>query len=239
MKTLKTGTFLLLASLSISSLKAQTVDEIVSKYVDALGGKSIISSIKTVYVESSISVMGKDAPCTTYIINGKGYKNELDFSGTKIVQCITDKGGWAINPMTGSAEATAIPDEQVKASQAQLQVGGPLYDYAAKGNKVELAGKDTSGGRTSYKVKLKTEGVEIIYFIDASTYYINKAVSKFSVNGQDIESTASFSDYRKTDFGYTMAFVQKVALPQFALDITNKKVEVNKAIDPAIFEMPK
>lgn len=239
MKTLKTATFLLLASLSISSLKAQTVDEIVSKYVTALGGHDIISSIKTIYVESSIGIMGKDAPCTTYIINGKGYKNELDFSGTKIVQCITDKSGWAINPMAGSAEATAIPEEQVKASQTQLQVGGPLYDYAAKGNKVELLGKDTADGKTAYKLKLKTEGVEITYFIDASTYYINKAVSKFSVNGQDVESTARFSDYRKTDFGYTMAFVQKVELPQFTLEITNKKVEVNKAIDPAIFDMPK
>jgi len=195
--------------------------------------------MKTLYVESSINIMGKDAPCTTYILNGKGYKNELDFDGTKIVQCITDKGGWAVNPMAGSAGAVAIPEEQVKASQSQLQIGGPLYDYAAKGNKVELTGKDTTGGKTAYKVKLTTGGVEITYFMDASTYYINKAVSKFSVNGQDIESTASFSDYRKTDFGYTMAYSQKVELPQFTLAIINKKVEVNKTIDPAIFEMPK
>jgi hypothetical protein len=239
MKTLKTAAFLLLASLSITSLQAQTVDEIVVKYVDALGGKNVLGSVKTLYVESSINIMGKDAPCTTYILNGKGYKNELDFDGTKIVQCITDKGGWAINPMAGSAEAVAIPEEQVKASQSQLQIGGPLYDYAAKGNKAELVGKDTSGGKTAYKVKLTTGGVEITYFIDASTYFINKAVSKFSVNGQDVESTASFADYRKTDSGYMMAFVQKVELPQFTLAITNKKVEVNKTIDPAIFEMPK
>src|SRR6202035_2358537 len=132
MKTLKTGTFLLLAILRIAAVQAQTVDEIVTKYVDALGGKTIVSSIKTIYVESSIAIMGNDAPCTTYILNGKGYKNELDFNGTKIVQCITDKGGWAINPMAGSADATAIPDEQVKASQSQLQVGGPLFDYATK-----------------------------------------------------------------------------------------------------------
>src|ERR1700736_4300739 len=138
MKTLKTGTFLLLATLRIATVQAQTTDEIVAKYIDALGGRSIVGSIKTVYVESSIDIMGNEAPCTTYILNGKGYKNELDFNGTKIVQCITDKGGWAINPMAGSAQATAIPEEQVKASQSQLQVGGPLYDYAAKGNKVEL-----------------------------------------------------------------------------------------------------
>jgi len=239
MKTLKTGAFILLAGLSLGSVRAQTVDEVVTKYVDALGGKSVINSIKTIYVESSIDLMGNEAPCVTYILNGKGYKNELDFNGTKIVQCITDKGGWALNPMAGSATPTAIPEDQVKASQSQLQVGGPLYDYAAKGNKVELIGKDTSGGATAYKVKLTSGAVDIVYYIDASSYHINKAVSKFSVNGQDIESTASFSDYRKTDFGYTMAFSQKVELPQITLNITNKKVEVNKTIDPAIFEMPK
>jgi hypothetical protein len=39
MKTLKTGTFLLLATLRIASVQAQTADEIVTKYVDALGGQ--------------------------------------------------------------------------------------------------------------------------------------------------------------------------------------------------------
>lgn len=238
MKTLKTGTFLLLTSFSIIAVQAQTTDQIVTKYIDALGGKNILSSIKTIYVESAIGILGNEAPCTTYILNGKGYKNELNFNGTKIVQCITDKGGWAINPMAGSSTPTAIPEDQVKASQSQLEVGGPLYDYAAKGNKVELIGKDTSGGTTAYKLKMSSGGVEITYYIDATSYYINKAVSKFSVNGQDVESTASFSDYRKTDFGYTIAFVQKVELPQITLNITNKKVEVNKEIDPAIFVMP-
>ncbi|MES1161124.1 MAG: outer membrane lipoprotein-sorting protein [Bacteroidota bacterium] len=239
MKTLKTGAFILLAGLSLGSVKAQTVDEVVGKYVDALGGKSVLSSIKSIYVESTIDLMGNEAPCTTYILNGKGYKNELDFNGTKIIQCITDKGGWALNPMAGSSTPTAIPEDQVKASQAQLQVGGPLFDYAAKGNKVELIGKDTSGGAAAFKLKLTSGSVDITYFIDATTYHINKVVSKFSVNGQDIESTAYFSDYKKTDFGYTMAFTQKVELPQITLNITNKKVEVNKAIDPAIFDMPK
>lgn len=239
MKTLTTGALFVLTSLTMGTIQAQTADDIVTKYVDALGGKKILSTIKTLYVESSIDVMGNEAPCTTYIIGGKGYKNELDFNGTKIVQCITDKGGWALNPMAGNASATPIPDDQVKASQTQLQIGGPLYDYAAKGNKVELIGKDTSGGATAYKLKLTTGSVDITYYIDAATYHINKAVSKFSVQGQEIESTASFSDYRKTNFGYTMAYSQKVELPQMTLTITNKKVEVNKDIDPAIFDMPK
>ena len=235
MKTLIKGALLLSATLGIVTTQAQSVDDIVSKHIEALGGKTVLNSIKSIYVESTVEFMGNEAPSTTYILNGKGYKNELDFNGTKIVQCVTDKGGWAINPMAGATTAQPIPADQLKNYQLQLHVGGPLMDYAAKGYKAELTGKDS----TSYKIRLTTpDGIDMTYFIDQKTYLINKAVSKISMGGQEIETTAVFSDYRFTN-GYSLAYSQQVILPQVTLNITNKKVEINKDIDPAMFEMPK
>ena len=109
MKTLIKGALLLSATLGIVTTQAQNVDEIVGKHIEALGGKSVLNSIKSIYVESTVEFMGNEAPSTTYILNGKGYKNELDFNGTKIIQCVTEKGGWAINPMAGATTAQAIP----------------------------------------------------------------------------------------------------------------------------------
>jgi len=236
MKTLIKGTMLLFATLGIVTTQAQSVDEIVGKHIQALGGKTVLNAIKSVYVESTVEIMGNEAPSITYIVNGKGYKNELDFNGTKIIQCVTDKGGWAINPMAGSTTATAIPADQLKNYQLQLNVGGPLMDYATKGYKAELIGKDSS----DYKVRLTTtDGINIVYFINQKTSLIDKAVNKLSMGGQDIETTAVFTDYKKTDAGYVVAYSQQVILPQVTLNITNKKVEVNKDVDPAIFEMPK
>jgi len=235
MKTLIKGALLLSATLGIVTTQAQSVDDIVSKHIEALGGKTVLNSIKSIYVESTVEFMGNEAPSITYILNGKGYKNELDFNGTKIVQCVTDKGGWAINPMAGATTAQAIPADQLKNYQLQLHVGGPLMDYAAKGYKAELTGKDSA----SYKIRLTTpDGIDMTYFIDQKTYLINKAVSKVSMGGQEIETTAVFSDYRFTN-GYSLAYSQQVILPQVTLNIINKKVEMNKDIDPAIFEMPK
>ncbi len=34
-----------------------------------------------------------------------------------------------------------MPDDVYNAGKGQINVGGPLYDYAAKGNKIELFGK--------------------------------------------------------------------------------------------------
>lgn len=236
MKTLTKSSFLLLSGFLVSgSLLAQSADDIVSKYVDAIGGRSVVSGVNSIIIESTVTVMGGDAPSKTYILSGKGFKNETDFNGSKIINCITDKGGWTINPMAGQATATPIPDDQLKSSKGSLQIGGPLFDYAAKGYKVELAGRDTA----DFQLKLSGNGANTTYYINAKTYLIDKMVNKVSANGQDIEISTSFHDYKKTDPGFVMPFTQEVNYPQFSLAITHNKVDINKPIDPAIFDMPK
>jgi len=219
------------------SLSAQTADEIVGKYVAAIGGKEAISQVKSISTESSIQVMGNDAPSTTVLLDGVGYKSETEFNGTKMIQCYNDKGGWSVNPMAGSADPTPMPDDEYNVGRAQINVGGALYDYAAKGSKVELLGKDAD----SYKIKLTSkESVESVYVIDATTYFVKSVTAKGKMQGQDVEITTSYSDYRKTDLGYLMPYTVNLDFGgNFSLSITVNKVELNKTIDPAIFSLPK
>jgi hypothetical protein len=219
------------------SLSAQTADEIVSKYVAAIGGKDAISQVKSVSIGSSVSMMGGENPSTTTIVDGVGYKSETEINGTKIVQCFTDKGGWIVNPMAGDTSASAMPDDLYNTGKGQIFVGGPLYDYAAKGSKVELLGKEGS----AYKIKLTSkEGVESTYFIDSTSYFVTSLISKGKMQDQDVTITTRLSDYRKTELGYVVPYAIDVDLGgQFQLTIAVKKVELNKTIDPAVFVMPK
>jgi hypothetical protein len=171
------------------------------------------------------------------LVDGVGYKNETDVNGTKIVQCYTDKGGWIINPMAGSATATAMPDDVYNAGKGQIRVGGALYDYAAKGSKIELLGKEG----TAYKIKLTSkENVESTYLIDSTSYFVTTVMSKGKMQDQDVAITTKLSDYRKTELGYVIPYAIDVDLGgQFELTIAVKKVELNKTIDPAVFAMPK
>ncbi len=216
---------------------APTVDEIVQKHLDAIGGKDAISKVKSLTMESTAQIMGTDAPGTTVIVDGVGYKSETDFNGTKIINCVNDKGGWMLNPMAGSPDPAPMPDDQYKMAKEQIFIGGPLYDYAARGSKVELVSKDDK----TYKLKLTTkDNVDFTYVIDASTYLIKSQTSKGKMQDQDVDITTTLSDYRKTETGYVLPYSIDLDFGgNFQLTVMVKKVEFNKTIDPAVFEMPK
>lgn len=234
MKLIKTLMIGATAFVAIAA-QSQTVDEIISKHVEAIGGKEKLSQVKSLYTENSVDVMGNSAPQKEYLLEGKGFKSELDFSGTSIVQCFTDKNGWMINPMAGGADAQAIPDAVYKSGKPQIYLGGALVDYAAKGYKAELSGKD--GG--AFKIKVTGDGTENYYFIDANTYLLTKSIIKSEVMGQTVDVTTTYSDYKKTDFGITLAYTKNIDMGMFQLGQKTEKIEVNKAIDPKIFDIPK
>ena len=167
---MKTCLLTLSALLVITTIKAQTADEIIAKHIDALGGKDLIAKMTSVYIESSTAVMGNDAPTKTSIVVGKDYKNETDFNGQNIVQVVNDKSGWMINPFAGASDATALSDDDFKSSADAIYVPDPLVNYAANGGKVELMGQEKVGDINAYKIKYTNKyASETVYYIDPAT----------------------------------------------------------------------
>ncbi len=220
-----------------AALPALTADQIVDKHLEALGGKDAISKVKSMSVNSTMQIMGNDAPSTTVVVDGVGMRQEFELNGMKIISVYNDKGGWMVNPMSGAADPTPMPDEQYNAGKVGLSVGGPLYDYAAKGSTIEL----TSADDKTYTIKLTTiDKVEYTFGIDAKTFLLNTMSMTTQMQGQAVTLATSYSDYRKTDTGFLVPYSMAMDFGgQFQINMTVNKVELNKTIDPAIFAMPK
>lgn len=228
--------FVFLVFCGAVSLSAQTADDIVAKNLAAVGGRDALVKVKSIQMETTTQMMGAEVPSTVTILDGVAFRSDTELNGEKAVQCYTVKGGWVVNPQAGITVPTPMPNDQYLRGRGQIYTGGDLFDYAAKGSKVELLNKDAK----TYTLKLTTkDGVETTYVIDAATYLIKSISFKGKVQELDVDITTSFSDYRKTDFGLMMPFAMNVDLGgQYTFNISVTKVQVNPPVPPGFCDMP-
>ncbi|HET7002151.1 MAG TPA: hypothetical protein VFI33_12605 [Puia sp.] len=226
--------------LLIAQTRAQTADEIVNKYFDAIGGKAKLETLKTAYSEGEMNIMNNPAPFVSSVIDGKASRSEMNFNGQKIINCYTVGAGWTVNPLAGITEPAPMPAGQVGLGAMTYDLKGPLYNYATKGYKLELAGKEKFNNGDVFKLKLNAnDSTEIDCYIDAASWLLLKTAIKVTVSGQPLEISIVTSDYQKTNIGLLMTFVSEVTYPGLAITSTTKMMDLNRDIDPAIFVMPK
>jgi hypothetical protein len=225
------------------SLKAQTAEEIIAKYIDAIGGKDKINAINSVRMGTTISANGTDASGSIVVVNGKGYRNESDWGGQKVIQVFTDKSGWTQNPFVGVNDPQALPDDAYKMGQYQIYLV-PLLDYASHGDKAELLGQERiggGGGPNTYKIRVTNpNGMASTYYLDVASNLPIQSITTSDFAGQKTEVTTTYSDYVKSDAGWL--YPQTVGIDfggNFSMTSKVSKIEINPAIDSGIFEMKK
>ena len=221
-------------------VSAQSADEIISKYVKAIGGKKKLSKIQSLYTESEVDIMGMTGLQEATVLNGKGYKTEMEFNGEVTTSCITESGGWSINPMTGSSSAEDMTEVQYDETRTQIFIGGPFTVFGDLGYKAEALGNESVGDINAAKVQLTSPvGTSAVHLFDPATGYLIQTVQESESQGQMVETKISFSDYEEVD-GITLAHTMAVDVAGGMFEITMKvtKVEVNKTVDPAIFIKP-
>lgn len=240
MKTFKS---ILLLSVFISCgaiASAQSADDIISKYVEAIGGKKNLSKIESLYTESEMDIMGMLAIQKITVLNGKGYVMVMEINGEEIINCVTEDGGWSINPMEGNYSAVDMPEEQYSEARSQMYVGGPFTVLSDMEYTAEALGNESIGDVNAAKVQLTTPGgTKTVHFFDPATGYLIQTIQEADMQGEMVETVLSISDYKEVD-GFILPHTVSIDVGggMFVMDSNVTKVEVNKKVDPAIFIKP-
>ena len=218
---------------AVVTTKAQTADEIIAKYITAIGGADKWSKVQSIKVEGQVEVQGIAIPYTMQGIQMKGMRIDAEFQGNKIIDIVTPEKGWSQNPLAGKASLDPIPADELKTKIDDLDIQDAFVDYKTKGSSVEFLGKDEEDGNEYFKIKMTTKnGNEKTYFFDTKTYLIYKVEGIVKQQGQEIKSSVKYLDYQTLDFGIKMAFKQD----QGMMMLVTKKVTVNVPVDAAIFK---
>lgn len=249
MKTIILLGLLILFLVSVQYAGAQTVDEVIDKYVAARGGKEKLNAVKSIYMEGSREMMGAEVTVKITKEQGKLSRTEFEMAGSTGYVLVTEKEAWSLFPMR-SPTPVKMPDEALPALQTETDISGPLVDYVAKGHKAELTGKDTLNGNLAYKIKLTTKaGKEINYWIDATSYLLVQSSSKgggmfggggrrAGAGGEPAEVISLYKDYKDVGgvlFPHTIETKMMGGEGRGGGGTTYDLIEVNKPVDAKLY----
>ena len=230
-----------LALLLAPIAQAQTVDEILAKHHEAMGGIEKLKALNSMRVTGTIGVgPGMEAPFT--MERKRPGKSRMEFSvqGMTGIQAFDGVKTWSVMPFMGQKDPEFGSDEENKAAQEDADFDGALVDYKAKGHTVELMGKESVDGAEAFKLKVtKKNGNIEFHYLDAETYLLMKQEAKVKRRGTEMDGETTFSDYKDVG-GYMQPYSMESGAkgsPQ-KQKMTFSKIELNLALDDARFNMP-
>ena len=160
--------------------------------------------------------------------------------GKSIIHAFDGSDTWTINPLTGSEEPKKGDESELQRAResADEMFAGDLFDYKAKGSKLEFAGNENAQGRPAYKLKVVTSSGTVKYvYLDAETFLETKTMTIRSHAGPETGIEEYPSDYRPVA-GVMIAYSSELLKGGEVLKMVLDKVEANLAMEDALFKYP-
>jgi hypothetical protein len=251
--------------------------EIVNKNVTARGGLQAWRAVQTVTMSGKMEAGGNNRPALPMPGGRRGaqvapprptaqvelpfkmelkrtrkLRIELEFKGQTAVQVYDGANGWTLRPFLNRTDYEPYSAEQAKAASDQSDLDGPLVDYAAKGNAIELAGMEKVDNHDNYKLKVTLKnGYSFHVWIDAQTFLETKMEgTPRRLDGAYRPVEIYMRDYRQVN-GVLIPFVLETRV-QWAATIPGRKqiqsvteritidnVIVNPKLDDSLFSKPR
>lgn len=214
-----------------------TIDQILDKYVAALGGRAAYEKLTSrvskgtveipdMGINGTIEVSEKapDKALTVFSLAGMVMRDGSDASGS-----------WRDDPTSGGVQAkTGVELADAKRDS----VFGSEMKLKQIYKTLEVTGKDTVGGRAVYVVlATPAEGTPTKYFFDADTGMVAKMHSTRNTPQGPVDIDIFQEDFKEID-GVKLPFTFRQVTSAFTMVIRFTEIKHNVALDDAIFKKP-
>ena len=241
MKLLKVLLSLLFVISISGKIFSQDADEIVNKYINAIGGLDKIQAIKTIKMTGKVTASGMDIPFSQICKRPQMVLMESTIQGMTMKQAYDGTQGWMINPFMGKKDADLMSKDAEKAIKRNADFEGQLINNKDKGSKIELVGKEDFEGSQVYNIKLTDKENDFTnFYIDADSYLLVKQNDKIKVDTKEITAESILSNYKLVD-GVMFPYSIESKSPDNPLGnakIVVESIETNITVDDSIFKMP-
>ncbi len=217
---------------------APTVDEILDRYVKALGGKEAIQKLTSRVARGDFEIPDQGAAGSVEIFskapNKRGLTITIDGFG-EIKQAFNGTIAWADNPQAGYRELSGAELENQKRNSDFYQALRFKELFA----KLTAGGIQKAGDRDAWLLEADTgSGKPQKYFFDAETHLLIRVeTERESPMGGTMTIQTFLDDYKVYD-GVKVATTIRQVNPQFTSIMRLKEVQHNVAVDDVRFDKP-
>jgi hypothetical protein len=225
----------LLALLVLGGMtRAQNLDEIVNKHIEAIGGRDNWNKIKSLRLQCDMKIQGSDIKITISQVDKTAFRQDIEAMGMKGYNIVTEKEGWNYMPFQGHTKPERMTEDELKNAQDDLNIRDEFITYKELGKKIEYLGKDDIEGMECHKIKMTDKlGNETTFYMDTESMYVIRQVEKVKANGKEFENTTSFSNFEKLNEG--IVYPMAISGGWGVSDIT--KLEMNPKLDESLFKV--
>ncbi len=233
----------LIGSVGIAQDKnAPTLDELVSKNIEAKGGADALRALQSVTLTGKMLVQQGQIQLT-YVQTKKRpgeVRTEATLQGMTQVEAYDGKDGWKISPFQGRKDPERMSADDVKSLMEDAEIDGPLVDWKAKQSTVDYLGTEDVDGTLAHKLKVvrKNGDVNFVY-LDPDHFLEIRILTQRTKHGAQVEVETDLGDYEK---------INGVFIP-FSIETGRKgdpdkqkividKAEGNVPVDDSIFHFP-
>ena len=90
---------------------AQTVEEIISKHVEAVGGLEAWRKVSSIKYEGAMVVQGAEVAVVQTVLHNKGSRQDISLAGMKGFNIMTPVAGWNFMPFNGQMQPEPLTEE--------------------------------------------------------------------------------------------------------------------------------
>jgi hypothetical protein len=233
----------LIASAGFAQEKnAPTVDELVSKNIEAKGGADALRALQSLRLTGKLLV--NQGQIELAYVQTKKRPGEVRTEGTlqgmTQIEAYDGKDGWKVSPFQGRKDPERMSADDVKSLMEDAEIDGPLVDWKAKGSTVDYLGTEDVEGTPAYKVKVVRKNGDVSFvFLDPDHFLEIRILTQRIKHGAQEEVETDLGDYEKTGGVFIPTSIEsgrKGDPDKQKIIIDN--AEANVPADEAIFHFP-
>lgn len=214
-----------------------TVDEILTKYVTALGGKEAIEKASSRVGRGTMELEGMGLSGALELFAKAPDKSAIviDLTGIgKIINVFDGTKGYSLDPTNGARELSGA---ELATAKRNADFYGPL-NFKKHFSKLEVKGKEKVGTSEAYVIEATPEvgEPEKHYFAIDTGLLIRTDTNADTPQGK-LAIEMSLSDYKDLD-GLKVPYTLRQVTPAFTAVLKFSEVKNNVAIDDAKFAKP-